>query len=493
MPEADPPKQKIAVIGAGFGGLAAAIHSRMAGHEVVVFEKNPEGGGKLHRVQDHDFTWDVGPSLLTMPHLLEELWQAADADLSADLELIPLPVTCRYRWSDGTVIDEDAAFWQRPDVAAFLRYAEGLYTISEEAFLRNPLSEMRQQLRPENYPKLKHFPALANPATLHKVVRKYFDDPHLIQLFDRFATYNGSSPYRTPSAFNIIPYVQAKFGGWTVKGGMQKIAVAVTELAARTGVELRFNTGVTQLTPRERGWEVQCGPKVETFDGVICNQDALTAYDSLLPHRMRKQFRRKQLAKRDLSLSGFVMLLGVARKYAELSHHNILFSDDYPFEFRQLFTEQRPAVQPTIYIAVNSHTESELAPYGCDNWFVLVNMPPNPDDTLYWTRDRCRQYGDRILDRIEACGIRDVRDVIRVRHEISPAAFQSRSMAWRGCLYGFASHGALTAFQRPTMQPKGLRRFVFAGGTTHPGGGIPLVLLSGRIAARLLNEELAAT
>jgi len=184
------------------------------------------------------------------------------------------------------------------------------------------------------------------------------------------------------------------------------------------------------------------------------------------------------------------MLLGVKRKYAELSHHNILFSDNYQLEFEQLFKRQRPPMPPTIYIAVNSITESELAPYGCDNWFVLVNMPPNPEEELYWTPERCRQYGDQVIDRMSEYGLRDVRESITERHEISPAQFQSRSMAWRGCLYGFASHGTLSAFKRPAMRPPGLKRFVFAGGTTHPGGGIPLVLLSGRIAAGLLNEEL---
>ncbi len=492
MPTPSPPSspRRIAVIGAGFGGLSAAVHLCAAGHEVTVFEKNAEPGGKLHRVCDQGFTWDVGPSLLTMPHLLMELWEAAGRSLADDLELIRLPITCRYRWTDGTVIDEEAAFWQRPEVATFLKYAQGLYALSEEAFLRNPLTALPSQFKRENLERLRHFPALANPAVLDRVVRRYFTDPHLIQLFDRFATYNGSSPYRTPSAFNIIPYVQATFGGWTVRGGMQRIAVAVANLAEQMGACFRFGTQVEQLRQNAAGWEVQWGADGGQFDGVVCNQDTLSAYDSLLPHRMRKAFRRSHLKKRDLSMSGFAMLLGVGRKYAELSHHNILFSDDYPGEFHQLFKEGRPAAQPTIYVAVNSLTEPGLAPDGADNWFVLVNAPPNPEDELYWTPQRCQAYGSLVLERMAQFGFPGLQEAVRVRHDISPARFQSRSLAWRGALYGFASHGSLSAFQRPGMRPKGLRRFVFAGGTTHPGGGIPLVLLSGRIAARLLDEEL---
>jgi len=482
--------RSVAVVGAGFGGLAAAIHLRMAGCRVTVYDKNEAVGGKLYRVSEQDFTWDVGPSLLTMPQILEELWEAAGARLADDLTLIRLPVTCRYRWTDGTVIDEDAAFWERPEVAAFLRYARDLYAISEEPFLRNPLSEIGRQLRPDQLHLLRHFPALANPASMDRVVRRYFSDPHLVQLFNRFATYNGSSPYRTPSAFNIIPYVQATFGGWTVQGGMHAIARAVGRLAERVGVEFRLATMVTALQPVERGWEVQCGNVIERYDGVVSNQDTLVAHDGWLPHRYRKTFVRKHLRRRDLSLSGLVILLGVERKYAALSHHNILFSDDYPREFRQIFVEQRPPGEPTIYIAVNSLTEPGLAPGGCDNWFILVNMPPNPENEQYWTEERCEAYADLVLERVMAFGFQDLRESIRIRRVLSPAAFQSRFMAWRGALYGFASHGSLTAFQRPAMRPQGLSRFVFAGGTTHPGGGIPLVLLSGRIAARLLNEEL---
>jgi len=479
--------KKIAVVGAGFGGMAAAIHLARAGHRVTVIDKNNEPGGKLHRIKDQGHTWDVGPSLLTMPHLLEELWQAAGESLEQDLDLVRLPVTCRYRWTDGTVLDEDAAFWSQTEVAAFLEYARGLYAISENAFLRSPPSQLMKQFTRGNLHLLRHFPAMANPATMDQVVRKYFKDPHLIQLFDRFATYNGSSPYRTPSAFNIIPYVQAEFGGWTVRGGMGRIAEAVAALAVRCGVKFRMQTRVDALEPESPRWRVRCGPNVETFDAVVCNADALTAYDALLPHALRKKFRRGPM-RRTLATSGFAMLLGVQRKYAELSHHNILFSDDYRAEFHDIFGKQRAPLQPTIYIAVNSITEPELAPYGSDNWFVLVNTPPNPEDRMQWTPETTQAYGDLILRRMSQYGLRDLEQSIRFRRDLSPATFQARSMAWRGSLYGFASHGTLTAFQRPSMQPNGLKNFAFCGGTTHPGGGIPLVLLSGKIAADLLEK-----
>ena len=163
-----------------------------------------------------------------MPYVFEELWTRLGRRLADDLTLIPLPITCRYRWPDGSVIDEDAQFWARPDVARFLAYARGLYDLSADAFLHHPLDEWWRQLRLTNLPKLRHLPKIASFKSMDEVVRHFFGhDPHLVQLFDRFATYNGSSPFLTPAAFNIIPYVEARFGGWYVQGGLYEIARGV--------------------------------------------------------------------------------------------------------------------------------------------------------------------------------------------------------------------------------------------------------------------------
>ncbi len=234
-----PPSPRVAVIGSGVGGLTSAALLAKAGLDVTVFEKNDRVGGKLNWLALDGYTWDMGPSLLTMPYVFERFWQRLGRRLQDDLELIPLPVTCRYRWTDGTQIDEDAAFWRQPQVARFLAYARGLYDLSAEAFLHNPLEDWRKQLTWANLPKLRHLPKIASLKTMDQTVRRFFGhDPHLTQLFDRFATYNGSSPYRTPSAFNIIPFVEAEFGGWYVKGGLYSIGAKLREIGEALGVAL---------------------------------------------------------------------------------------------------------------------------------------------------------------------------------------------------------------------------------------------------------------
>lgn len=469
---------KVAVIGAGIGGLAVAALLAKAGKTVTLFEKNERVGGKLGWLEEGGYTWDTGPSLLTMPHVFQRLWAQLGRRLEDDLTLIPLPVTCRYRWTDGTCIDEDAAFWQRPEVARFLEYARGLYEVSAGAFLENPLAEWHRQLTWANLPKLRHLPKIASFKTLDQTVRRFFGhDPHLVQLFDRFATYNGSSPYKTPAAFNIIAYVEAHFGGWYVKGGLFEIARALERICRELGVEIRL------------GDEVQARPA--GFDATVCNQDVLSATPRFLGKVVGRAPRLPEVNRpaagaaalqwaplREMSMSGFVMYLGVGGQFPHLSHHNIFFSDDYPAEFRQIFAG-RPADEPTIYVAIHSKADPARAPAGCENWFVLVNAPATP-----WTAD-AQGYGDRIIERLERrFGCEGLRAAIRVRRHFTPADFETRYLAQAGSLYGYASHGVQAAFQRPAMQPKGAPGFYFVGGSTHPGGGLPLVVLGAQMAAR---------
>ncbi len=482
-------RTRIAVVGAGVGGLTCALRLAHAGCAVTVFERNERVGGKLNVLLVDGYAWDMGPSLLTMPHVFDDLFVALDRKRSDYLKFVPLPSTCRYRWADGTVIDEDEAFWQRSDVSRFLGYAAGLYEISADAFLNHPLEAWWRQLSARFVPKLRHLPKIASRRTLAESVRHFFPhDPHLQQLFNRFATYNGSSPYRTPSAFNIIAYVQARFGGWYVRGGMYALARALAAVGRELRVDLRLNTEVTTLQRRNDQWLVNGR---EAFDFVVCNQDVLTAMPRFASPPQANAFATKHAIRDELSLSGFVMYLGVDRKYESLDHHNIFFSQDYPNEFHQLFDRHQPADEPTIYVAVNSRQDPAHAPQGCDNWFVLVNAPAlDPKHPVDWPQIR-ESYGAHIIERLERrFGFEDLASHIRVQRFFTPADFETRYLARGGALYGFASHRPLSAFRRPPMQPRGMKNFYFVGGSTHPGGGLPLVCLGGKMVAEQILRKL---
>ena len=484
-----PARPRVAVIGAGVGGLACALRLAHAACDITIFERNERVGGKLNVLLLDGFAWDMGPSLLTMPHVFDDLFADLGRRRSDYLKFVPLPSTCRYRWSDGTVVDEDKEFWERPDVARFLEYAAGLYEISADAFLHHPLEDWWRQLRPGFLPKLRHLPKIASRQTMAETVRRFFpDNPFLQQLFNRFATYNGSSPYMTPSAFNIIPYVQARFGGWYVQGGMYAIARALVAVAKEMEITIRLNTEVRSARRAGGRWQINGS---ESFDYVVCNQDVLSAVPRFFAPDQAQKFATKHAKRDQLSISGFAMYLGVDRQYDSLDHHNIFFSDDYPAEFRQMFDEHRPADEPTIYVAVNARKDPAHAPEGCDNWFVLVNAPAlNPRHAIDWAGIR-EAYGARILERLEQrFGFDDLRSHIRVQQFFTPADFETRYLAQGGALYGFASHSTFSAFRRPGIEPSGMENFFFVGGSTHPGGGLPLVCLSGKMVAERIIRRI---
>jgi len=492
--------------------MAAAIRLARAGHGVEVWEKNGEAGGKVKAFSQDGFRWDMGPSLLTMPHVLRELYAAAGEPMEEHLELVRLESACRYFWTDGTVIEENAAFWAQPEVARFLDYARGIYELSGEAFLNHPPGEFWRALTWRNLGKLRHLGKVATTRTLAAEVERRISDPHLRQIFLRFATYNGSSPYLTPATFNIIPYVESEFGAWYVRGGMAKIAEELAALARRCGVTFQFNTTAT-------GWD---GTEATAQDGarsradlLVCNGDVLSAADWLQrgrERRLRRSDGHRPPLQTDLSNSGFILFLGVRGCDARLGHHNIFFSDDYPKEFAQIHGEKMSPSEPTIYVSVSSRTDRSDAPEGCDNYFMLVNAPAR-DPKQPWTEEETRGYRDLVIKRLQRFGVclessaagarggyhggenlegavaRSATATIVSERIFTASDFAARDLAYHGALYGWASHSPLTALFRPPLRSRTARNVFFVGGTTHPGGGIPLVLLSGKMVAEMIERE----
>jgi phytoene desaturase len=487
--------KKIIIIGAGLGGLSAAIRLAMSGFAVTVLEKNANAGGKVNLVEAGGYKFDTGASLLTMPHVLRDVFEFAGKRLEDYLEIVPLDPICRYFWSDKTRFDasNDLQKTEREierieprDVESFQKYladSKRKYEIAGRTFLAHSLNDLPRLLRPKF---LKDLFAVSTMKTLDAHNRKYFSSVKLQQLFNRFATYNGSSPFQTPATFALIPFVEFGLGAWFVKGGMYEIPKALEKLARELGVEFRFDAEIEKILIEKGkavGVKLKNGEHLRS-DLVVANSDAVETYRNLLPVKNKKN---KKIESREPSCSGFVLLLGTRRKFPQLAHHNIFFSDDYKAEFDAIFKQKRPAGNPTIYVCAASKSDATQAPEGCENLFILINAPYTSEATNW--KSEAAPYRDLIIKKLESFGLEGLESSIEFEQIITPVDFEEKYRANRGSIYGVSSNGIFSAFLRVPNKARDIENLYFVGGATHPGGGIPLVLLSGKMAAAMILSE----
>jgi phytoene desaturase len=493
----------VIVVGAGMGGLAAAARLAAAGHGVTVLEQAPTVGGKLGEHRAGGFTWDTGPSLVTMPHVLAELFGTTGAPLEEAVDLLPVEPIAHYRFADGTELDAtrdldvmcanlDAALGggAGADWRAFMDRGRRVYEAVRGPFLSAPLDGpadlLTQSLR------VRDLAAIAPWDTLRSLGRRSLRDPRLRMLLDRYATYTGSDPRRAPAALASVPYVEQAFGAWYVRGGLRRLGEAVAARAEERGAVLRTGADVTALTPTgARGWLVTLGDGGRMCaDLVVSNADAAHLYGDLLPRGTASRQRRR-LARATPSLSGFVLLLGLRGRTVGLAHHTVLFPADYDPEFDALFGPRPgPVADPTLYIAAPD--DPTVAPPDHEAWFVLVNAPRQGqvgragDARVDWDAGGLTEaYADRLMGLLAARGL-DIADRVVERHVISPAELERRTRAVGGAIYGTSSNGPRSAFLRPANRSP-LRGLFLVGGSSHPGGGLPLVVLSARIVAELVG------
>lgn len=482
------------VVGGGLGGLSAAIHLAIAGQRVLVLEKNQRVGGKLNIHREAGFRWDTGPSLVTMPWVLHELIQATGHDSKSLLELVRVEPSCRYFWPDGTRFDA----WQDlpsllqaiealspDDVAPFLRFlahTSEIYKTVAPHFLLRPFSGLRELFSP-TFARNAH--KIDSLRTVDRAVASFFHSPYLRQVFDRYATYNGSSPYRSPATFNLIAYIEFAEGAWYVKGGLYRIAEVLSQLAQERGVEIRTESEVAQVRPEGAGVRVYLrdGSSLTSRSAVI-NADPRYAYRHLLP---AKPGIARRFEKLEPSCSGFILLLGVKRIYPQLAQHTIFWSHDYPAEFRAIFELGVPAPDPTIYVSATCLSDPSHAPEHHMNLFVLVNAPSLGQGRFSydWKREAVG-YSELVIRKLERMGLDDLSEQIVVRRIITPNDLAESYNAANGAIYGPASNNPFSAFARPPLRAIDLPQIFFVGGGTHPGGGIPLVLLSGKAVSEAI-------
>ncbi len=495
----------VLVIGGGVGGLATAIRLQVLGHQVTLVERNAQVGGKLAVLTDGGYSFDIGPSLMTLPAVFEELCALAGTSLNAEMDLVRLDPQFSYRWTDGSelLIHDDpgattaaveglapgsGAEWER-----YADRAERIWEVSERTFFAGPMGHPWEMVKRMRSPL--DLWAIDSLRSLHRSASRAFSDPRLVQLVDRYATYSGSSPYRAPATLACISHIEAKYGCWYPMGGLGVLASAIEALARRVGVEIRTSTEVTAL--RTSGGRITAAElravepdptaqasELLTADIVIANADAEHLYRDLLGDAAA--LRKVQRA--DRSSSGFVICAGVKGQTPGLTHHNVWFSEEYRTEFAQIAAGEIPD-DPTIYACVSSVTDPSQAPAGNENWFLLINTAPAPDGAGSGV-DRSVAT-ERVLSGLARRGV-DLRDRIEVLHTLTPTDLAERYRAPGGAIYGTSSNGRRAAFSRPSNTTD-YRNLFLVGGSSHPGGGLPLVTMSARIVAELVGAPSAST
>lgn len=489
------PRKKIVIIGSGVAALAAACRLAHAGHHIQVFEASDKPGGKLVSISSGEFRFDAGPSLFTLPKVLDDVFVSCEKNPRDYYQYHRKSTICQYFFTDGTEFTAPAdanSFAENAEltfgvpkkrILQYLEKSEKKYQATAPLFLRKSLHKAGTYFSKEVFAALKALPKLGLLSTLHKDNVRALGDGRLTQLFDRYATYNGSSPYKTPGIMSMIPHLEMGIGTFFPKGGMMSITHALFQLAKDLGVQFEFDSRVTSIQHGdEKVTGVYLGERFVPADCVVCNMDVVAAYQKLLPdlHLPSK------VAKAERSSSGIIFYWGIRGSFPQLDLHNIFFSGKYQEEFDALFDQKTLCDDPTVYINISSKEEKADAPEGCENWFVMINAPTNVgqdwDELISMSRKNILQKISRALN----CNISER---IMCETTLDPRTIESRTSSLGGSLYGTSSNSRMAAFLRhPNFS--NIKGLYFCGGSVHPGGGIPLCLYSGQIVSETITHNL---
>ena len=482
---------KAIIIGSGIGGLAAAIRLARQGIRVDVYESAEKAGGKVSQLHFDGFRFDAGPSLLTLPELVHEL---LDDDLSFPTR--KLEVITQYFYPDGTQVSAysdpekfSAEVGQKLDIPAskvtsYLRKAAKVYELSSDLFIFGSFHRIKNLMNFKSLKTLINFRHLQAFNTLHEYNRQELRDGRLVQLFDRYATYNGSNPYQTPATLSVISHLEHNLGAFIPEGGMFQVTESLYQQALRLGVKFHFSQPVRKVeTANGKVSGVMLDSGFVASDIVVSDIDIHRFYSSMLPDK-------KQLAKienEERSSSALIFYWGMKGVFTELDIHNIFFSHDYQDEFEHLFGQKDLYSDPTIYVYISSKHHPTDAPENCENWFVMINAPADAGQNWGELITRSRQ---RILEKLERMMGRKLSENIVGEHILSPPDIFKQTGSVNGSLYGSSSNSRFASFNRHANFRRDISGLYFVGGSVHPGGGIPLCLSSANIVAGLVKEQL---
>ena len=480
------------VIGAGIGGLAVAIRLAKKGYKVTVFEKNSYAGGKLSELKLDGFRFDKGPSLLTLPSLIDELTLLSGSSEKFDYQKIE--TITHYFYEDGTRLNapsniEDFATEikeklneKKESVLQYLNTSKFYYETTADLFLNQSLSQIKNFLNLKTLKGILRAPRLSLLSTMHEKNQETFENEKTVQLFNRYATYNGSNPYKAPALLNIISHLEFGLGAFIPKKGMHQITDHLLKLTKEVGVNIKLNEQIEEIVvENNKATGIKSNSVKYKSDIVVSDIDIHSLYKHLLPI---SYFPKKHL-NQEKSSSAYVFYWGISKEFPELGLHNILFSNDYKKEFDLLFESQSPTSDPTIYINITSKYCKEDAPLSSENWFVMVNVPHNKQSKIEYTEGLRRN----VVAKINRILKTDIEKYIVVESKLNPIDIENQTSSVGGSLYGNSSNNRFSAFMRHSNYSSKIKGLYFVGGSVHPGGGIPLCLLSAKIVSSLVTDK----
>ncbi len=486
-------KNSAAVIGSGIAGIASALRLAAKGYDVTTYEQASMPGGKISEFHKDGFRFDTGPSLFTLPNLVDELFELFGLQAANHFEYQKLESSCKYFWEDGTIINA----WQQKEKFAkeleqnagipakklygFLEKSKKLYDITSDIFIFNSLHRWDNIISRSFLKSLFQLHELDAFTTMHKKNQKWFSHPRITQLFDRYATYNGSNPYQTPATLNIIAHLEHNIGAFFPTKGMYSIVNSLVELAEKQGVKFIYNTPVEQIIVENKKIKaLKTSKHVIPYEVVVSNIDVVNLYKNLLP---TEKIPPNQITCQRSS-SALIFYWGINHSFPQLEVHNILFSKDYEVEFKHLFSTKTIADDPTVYIFISSKIVKEDAPTNKQNWYVMINTPENTGQN--WD-ELIAQAREKIIRKIKDTLDIDIKEYILFEKCTSPVTIEQDTGSYKGSLYGPSSNGPFSAFLRHANFRRKYKNLYFTGGSVHPGGGIPLCLASAKIVGQSIG------
>jgi phytoene desaturase len=486
--------KKAVIIGSGVAGLAAAIRLAVQGFDVTVYEKNSYPGGKLSAFKIAGFHFDVGPSLFTQPQNIEELFTLANEPIENYFSYSKLDIACKYFYENGKIVNaysnanlfakELSEQVKEPEanIKKYLKRSEKLYNSIASIFLNYSLHKRRTWFHPRT---IKGLLAIKLPYLFKSLgtYNKRFVAKETQQIFNRFATYNGSNPYKAPAMLSLIPHLEQTEGAYYPKGGMINITNALYNLAIQKGVVFYFNAPVEKIIcPDNKATGIVVNNENIFADVVISNSDVYFTHKFLLGNNKKAN----KVLKQERSSSALAFYWGINKHFSELELHNILFTNDYPKEFAHIFNLKKLYNDPTIYINITSKQEAAQAPTNCENWFVMINVPANTNYDAAALKEIVKKY---IVEKVNRILHTDIEKHIVAEEILHPQTIETNTGSYLGSLYGTSSNTKRAAFLRHPNFTSHIKNLYCCGGSVHPGGGIPLCLKSAKIVSDLIKHD----